>query len=167
MTAIVIDPEFHAALPPLSCEELQQLEANLRRDGCLDALVVWPVNGQEILLDGHHRYAICTRLSLPFRTTRIAMASRQDALIWILQLQLGRRNLSDFARTEVALKHKALLAAQAHHRRVEGNRRGGLASPANSLSNLIATSTPGLTTQHAIAHLAGCVFRAKVATNSI
>jgi ParB-like chromosome segregation protein Spo0J len=148
MTAIVIDPEFHAAIPPLSSEELQQLEENICRDGCLDALVVWPVNDQEILLDGHKRYEICTRLGLPFRTTRIAMASREEALIWILRMQLGRRNLSDFARVELALKLKSQLAEQAKAK--EHARKTGQ----TTLVNLPNSSATAIDTREIIAKLA-------------
>jgi|RhiMetdeSRZDD1v2_1073273.scaffolds.fasta_scaffold47679_2 ParB-like chromosome segregation protein Spo0J len=148
MTAIVIDPEFHAAIPPLSSEELQQLEENIRRDGCLDALVVWPVNDQEILLDGHKRYEICTRLGLPFSTTRIAMASREDAIIWIIQTQLGRRNLTDFARVELALKLKSQLAEQAKAK--EHARKTGQ----TTLVNLPNSSATAIDTREIIAKLA-------------
>ncbi len=34
----IVDPEFKALIPPLTGEELQQLEANLLTDGCRDPL---------------------------------------------------------------------------------------------------------------------------------
>src|SRR5215510_1978283 len=153
MTAIVIDPEFHAAIPPLSSEELLQLEENIRRDGCLDALVMWPVHGQDILLDGHNRYKICTRLHLPFRTTRIAMATREDALIWILQQQLGRRNLSNLARIELALKLKPMLGAQAKRRMSEGGKKHGNAYQSQPLAHV--PNLPAHDTRASLARLAG------------
>ena len=63
---ITIDPEFQALIPPLQAEELDQLEANLRRDGCRDPLMVWEEAG--VLLDGHHRLEICQREGLSFST---------------------------------------------------------------------------------------------------
>ena len=48
---IAIDPEFQALIPPLQAEELSQLEANLKRDGCRDPLVLWKEG--DVLLDGH------------------------------------------------------------------------------------------------------------------
>ena len=153
MTVIVIDPEFHAAIPPLSSEELLQLEENIRRDGCLDALVVWPVHGQDILLDGHNRYEICTRLHLPFRTTRIAMATRDDALIWILQQQLGRRNLSNLARIALALQLKPMLGAQAKRRMSEGGKKHGNVHRSQPLANV--PNLPAHDTRASLALLAG------------
>ena len=49
----------------------------------------WPC----ILLDGHNRYEICTRLGLPFDIHRLRFKSREEAADWIDKNQLGRRNL--------------------------------------------------------------------------
>lgn len=65
------------------------------------------------LLDGHHRYDICTRLGIPYKTTELAFDSREDALIWVIRNQFGRRNISTFARSELALKMKDIFTAKA------------------------------------------------------
>jgi len=39
---VVVDEEFSAMIPPLRSDERLLLEENLLRDGCRDALVVWP-----------------------------------------------------------------------------------------------------------------------------
>ena len=106
MTEIVIDPEFKALIPPLSAEELAQLEANIVADGCRDPLVVW----DGILIDGHNRYAICTRLGLPFQTVSKEFPSKAHARIWIRQNQAGRRNLPDAWKIDLALGDKDDLA---------------------------------------------------------
>jgi hypothetical protein len=51
---LTIDPRFKSLIPPLSAEELAQLESNIVADGCRDPLVVW--NGYGILVDGHNRH---------------------------------------------------------------------------------------------------------------
>lgn len=107
-----IDPEFRALIPPLTAEERHQLEANLKADGCRDPLVVW--NG--VLLDGHHRYEICTQAALPYRTVEQMCADRDAAKIWIIQHQFGRRNLNMAQRAELAMQLEPLLAAQARTR---------------------------------------------------
>ena len=84
-----INPKFQSLIPPLSPEELAQLEANLVADGCRDPLVTW--NG--ILLDGHNRHAICTRLGIEFETRAIELQDEDAAMDWIETNQLGRRNL--------------------------------------------------------------------------
>lgn len=95
MPEIVIDPEFKALIPPLSSEELAQLEANIVADGCRDPLVVWG----KTLVDGHNRYEICTRLDIPFKTVQVEFADREAAADWIDANQLGRRNLTPDQRT--------------------------------------------------------------------
>ena len=87
---IRIDPEFQSLIPPLSAEELAQLEASLVADGCQDSLKVW----QGLLLDGHNRYEICTRLGIPFETAAVNLPNRDAAADWIDRNQLGRRNLT-------------------------------------------------------------------------
>ena len=85
-----IDPEFRDAIQPLSPEELTQLESNIKANGCRDPLVVW----DGIIVDGHHRYEICTRLDLPFQTVSMAFPDKEAALDWMDANQLGRRNLT-------------------------------------------------------------------------
>ena len=90
MTKPIIDAEFHALIPPLSDDERIQLEANIKAEGCRDALVVW----DGILLDGHNRFEICERLKIPYKTTVIELPGRAAASDWIDRNQLGRRNLT-------------------------------------------------------------------------
>jgi N6-adenosine-specific RNA methylase IME4 len=85
-----IDPEFQSMIMPLSDAELQQLEENLKADGCRDPLVVW--NG--LLIDGHNRHEICERLGIEYRVVVIDLPGREAACDWIDANQLGRRNLT-------------------------------------------------------------------------
>lgn len=87
-----IDPEFKKLIPPLVPDEKDRLRANLKRDGCRDALVVWEEEG--ILLDGHNRLEICEEEGIEYRTATISLPDRTAAEIWILENQVGRRNLS-------------------------------------------------------------------------
>jgi phage N-6-adenine-methyltransferase len=90
--ALTISPELQSLIPPLSDEELAQLQANLLADGCRDALIVWAE--EQILLDGHHRLEICERHNLPFTLQEISLPDLDAARLWMLENQLGRRNLS-------------------------------------------------------------------------
>lgn len=90
LTTFRIDPEFKSLIPPLSVEEYAQLEANILRDGCRDPLVTW----DGVLIDGHNRYEICTKHDIDFDAIEHEFDSREEALIWIEENQLGRRNLT-------------------------------------------------------------------------
>lgn len=84
-----IDQEFQSLIPQLKTDEFEQLEKNLLDDGCRDALMVW--NG--VLVDGHNRYVICQKHNLSFSTKNIEFSGRREAINWIINNQLGRRNL--------------------------------------------------------------------------
>jgi N6-adenosine-specific RNA methylase IME4 len=85
-----IDPEFQAFIPPLAEDEFAQLEMSVRAEGCRDPLVLW----NNIIVDGHHRYHICTKHQLPFKTVEMDFADREAAMDWMDSNQLGRRNLT-------------------------------------------------------------------------
>jgi hypothetical protein len=97
---IIIDDKFKNLIPPLTKEEMAQLEENILRDGCLDPLRLW--NGN-ILIDGHHRYEVCMknkeellkRHKKLFDTVEITgIETERQAKKWIIRHQLGTRNLS-------------------------------------------------------------------------
>ena len=91
MEKLIIDPEFKGQIPEPTPEELAQLEQNLiEHGGARDPLVSW----QGILLDGHNRLEICTRLDLPYQVIELDLPDRQSAEDWIDRNQLGRRNLN-------------------------------------------------------------------------
>jgi len=85
-----IDKEFKSLIPPLKPEELAQLEQNILAEGIREPLCVWG----DIILDGHNRYAIAQKYNLPFEVTRFDFADRETAKLWIINNQLGRRNLT-------------------------------------------------------------------------
>ena len=86
------NPQLHALIPPLSPEELTQLEQNVIADGCRDALIVWQETST--ILDGHHRYTLCTQHGILFTTTLLSLPNLDAAKAWMLKHQLGRRNLT-------------------------------------------------------------------------
>ncbi len=89
---INIDSEFASLIPALSSEERAQLERNLKSNGCREPLVVWAE--QDTLIDGHNRLEICQANGLEFTVRLVHFAERDDAKRWVIQNQLGRRNLT-------------------------------------------------------------------------
>ena len=112
-TSLKIDPEFQSLIPPLSDEEFRQLEENITSlQKCRDALISW----KDTIIDGHNRYAICQKHGIPYEVSEIRFPSRKEAKLWILENQLGRRNLSDANRIELAAQ-KASLTRPKHKRK--------------------------------------------------
>ena len=120
-----IKREYKTLIPPLSPEEYQYLEENILKDGVREPLVVWG----DILIDGHNRYEICQKHGITYKTVNKDFESDEEAERWIILNQFGRRNLTKFQRSELALKLKPMLAAQAKKRQ---GKRNDLNIPQNS-----------------------------------
>jgi hypothetical protein len=96
MQKIIIDDEFKYLLPELDPETFRLLSESILEHGCRDPLVLW--NG--ILIDGYNRYKICSEHNIPFKTVDKEFDSREEVIIWIIQNQVSRRNL-----TPIQLSH--------------------------------------------------------------
>jgi hypothetical protein len=104
---ITVLPELEQLIPPLVGDELQQLEQNILKEGCREALLIWPTtrnvfdpvaeNGQQkvyVLIDGHNRFGICQKHGLDFKIHLIDFQSMYDVQSYMIDNQLGRRNLT-------------------------------------------------------------------------
>ena len=61
------------------------------------------------MIDGHNRYAICTKYGIPFQTKEMVFNSKTHAEIWIIRTQKGRRNASTYVMVGLGLKLEDLL----------------------------------------------------------
>lgn len=82
---IQIDPEFQAMIPPLADEERRQLEENLKKDGCRDPLVVWPLlefetenDDGEIVVVLWEDAQFCYETDKPYRVWREVDLTEED-----------------------------------------------------------------------------------------
>ena len=93
---LTIDPEFEAKCPPLTEDELSQLEENILEEGLvLMPLIVW----NNSIVDGHNRYRIAQEHpGIEFRVHEKHFNNKYEALSWICKNQLGRRNLNPMQR---------------------------------------------------------------------
>jgi len=105
MNQLAINLYFKSLIPPLSDDEFRQLEESILSQGCRDAIKHW----KGVILDGHNRYAICQKHGLGFKVEKLRFSSKQDAAVWIIDNQLGRRNLSSAALIKLALEKIELL----------------------------------------------------------
>jgi len=92
--SLKINPELQTVVAPLTTEEYAQLRDNIQRDGLLEPITIWAEQSGTIL-DGHNRYAICQELGIGFRTKALSFLGIEAAKLWILEHQVGRRNLTD------------------------------------------------------------------------
>jgi len=98
---LMIRQDFHEIMPPLQEHELNGLENDILKYGCSEPIAVW----NNIILDGHHRYKICCKHGIEYKTfnTSEKIKDANQAKIWIIKTQLARRNPSEFGKGEMLL----------------------------------------------------------------
>ena len=107
---IKINEVLRAYIEPLTESEYAALERSILTEGCRDALVLWG----DVLVDGHNRYSICQRHSIPFKVIQNeSFHSMEDVMLWMIDNHLGRRSVSDFQRGVLALRKKDIMDARA------------------------------------------------------
>lgn len=100
MQKLSINPELQRLIPPLTREEYQQLESNVLAEGIREAILIW--NGT--VVDGHNRYNIAQHHGLEYDTSEMYFKSLDDCKEWMILNQFGRRNLSNYQRSVLALE---------------------------------------------------------------
>ena len=94
-----IHPALQAHIRQQSEDENRTLEESIIAEGCRDPLVVW--KEQNVLVDGHHRKAICDQHGIMYSVVYRSFSDIEDAKRWMDLNQLGRRNLSKEDRDEM------------------------------------------------------------------
>ena len=131
---LIIDKEFEGLLPVLTPDESENLEQCILKNGLLDPIKIWeePKTGRFIIIDGHNRYRILKKnnISLNYWDYKIIYAdelpTRDDVKRWMLEQQLGRRNLSDIEKYEIVQKFKSVFEQKAKQNQSLGGK--GLAN---------------------------------------
>ncbi|SKC83374.1 ParB N-terminal domain-containing protein [Ohtaekwangia koreensis] len=91
---ITILKELKEYIIPLTKEEFELLESNILQHGCRDPLVVWPRENSFFLVDGHNRFKICQKHNIDFKIKKIDFETIDTAKVWMIDNQMGRRNLT-------------------------------------------------------------------------
>lgn len=112
---IQVKEEFKNLIPALSAEEYAQLEANILEEGIREPIITW--NG--FIIDGHNRYDIATRFDLEYKTTSKHFASEESVKEWMILNQFGRRNLSNYQRSVLALELEEVFKEKAQKSKSE------------------------------------------------
>ena len=128
---LVVDKEFDGLLPVLTLEEFERLEQSILKNGMLDPIKVWeePGTGRYIIIDGHNRYRILKKHNIGLKyweDYKIMYADElpdRDAVKqWMLEQQLGRRNLSETERYEIVQKFKSVFEKKAKDNQSSGGK---------------------------------------------
>jgi hypothetical protein len=131
---LIINEEFARLIPPLSSDELHNLEQCLLNEGCRNALVVW----NNTIIDGHHRYAICTKHGISFNIIeKTELETELDVKLWMINNQFSRRNLPTETRLALAYRFKELEAQKAKERQ---GARNDLVESDTNIAQLVGRS---------------------------
>jgi N6-adenosine-specific RNA methylase IME4/DNA-binding XRE family transcriptional regulator len=104
-----IKKEFKDLIPPLTKEEFKQLEDNCLAEGIREKIITW--NG--FIIDGHNRYEIALKWDLDYETESKSFKDENDVKEWMINNQFGRRNLSNYQRSVLALELEDVFSARA------------------------------------------------------
>ena len=110
-----VNEEFKRLIPALSNEEFTQLERNCLQDGIRDAIVVW----NDTIIDGHNRYEIAKKHGLEFRTESKQFDTEGEVKEWMIMHQFGRRNLSNYQRSVLALELESVFSERAKEKQIQ------------------------------------------------
>ena len=106
---IKIKKEFKSLIPDLTKEEFKQLEQNCLDEGIREKILVW--NG--FIIDGHNRYEISLKWNLEIQTETKHFKDEKAVKEWMILNQFGRRNLSNYQRSVLALQLEEVFSKKA------------------------------------------------------
>jgi len=104
-----IKEEFKKLIPSLTPEEFKQLEDNCMAEGIREKILTW----KGFIIDGHNRYEIANRWDLNYETESKHFDSEADVKEWMILNQFGRRNLSNYQRSVLALELEDVFSKKA------------------------------------------------------
>jgi len=118
MEKLEIKEEFKKLIPALTQEEFKQLEENCLEEGIREAIITW--NGY--IIDGHNRYEIANKWNLDFQTKSKHFKDEEAVKEWMILNQFGRRNLSNYQRSVLALELESLFRKKAKEKQKEAGK---------------------------------------------
>ena len=109
-----IKEEFKKLIPELTAEEFKQLESNCLEEGIREKIITW--NG--FIIDGHNRFEIAKRWNLEYETESKRFNNENDVREWMINNQFGRRNLSNYQRSVLALQLEEVFSEKAKQQQI-------------------------------------------------
>lgn len=124
-------------IPALLPEEFSQLETNCIQHGIQDSIKVW----NNYVIDGHNRYEIAQKHKLKFEIEELHFENELKVREWMILNQFGRRNLSNYQRSILALQLEDVFKEKAKENlsKTGGDRKSALQISANPIITPIDT----------------------------
>lgn len=115
-----INPNIYNVLPHHTEEEMSSLRESIAERGVIEPAIIW--RGHNTIVDGHARMVIAEELGLDCPIIEMDFANETEAILWVIKMHLGRRNLSLFQKCEMVLKYRDAIAAEAMERQRGGKK---------------------------------------------
>jgi N6-adenosine-specific RNA methylase IME4 len=131
---IKINEDFKRLIPALTQEEYKQLEDNILKEGIREKIITW----NSYIIDGHNRYEISQKWNLDFETESKHFDNENAVREWMILNQFGRRNLSNYQRSVLALELEDVFKEKAKERQ-KGGQGGILLSQKSDEANEVST----------------------------
>jgi ParB-like chromosome segregation protein Spo0J len=117
-----INPEYEKLMPKLSAEEYEALKQSIKEDGQFYPIIV---NGEGVILDGHHRYRACNELGIEPKFSTTLFKDKLLEKKFVIEANLKRRQLNDFQRAEFGMALLQIESELAKQRQgLEGTKKG-------------------------------------------
>jgi N6-adenosine-specific RNA methylase IME4 len=119
-----IKEEFRALIPALTTDEYNQLEQSILEEGVREKILTW----NNYIIDGHNRFEIATKNNINYQTLNMNFDNENDVKIWMINNQFGRRNLSNYQKSVLALELEEVFKEKAKENlsKTGGDKKSGL-----------------------------------------
>jgi DNA modification methylase/ParB-like chromosome segregation protein Spo0J len=134
---IKINPEYGKLVPELSKTEYQELKQSIKQNGLWHPITVTK-NGY--VLDGHHRFKACKELGMEPKIEYKSLNNKLSEKLFVIDSNLNRRQLTEFARIKLALTRKPILEEIAKRNMSLGGKGVPIQTPLGRIDQRIAES---------------------------
>ena len=136
--SISIIPEYFNAIRPLTKKEYSSLHDSIKEHGLRDQIVI---NLKGIVLDGHNRLKACNELGIKLGPDDFTIKQFDNLLeekLYVDEVNLLRRQLTDAQRVEQVLKNKAYYENIARENMSKGGKGSQIRLPLESVNQHMA-----------------------------
>lgn len=155
MKELKINPELRDFIPPLSGEEKKALEDSLLKYGYKGApIYTW----NNYIVDGHNRYELCRKHNIDYSIEELGLGDEAtiiDVMEWMINTQLGRRNLPPQQRIAVVKKFEKRIQEQARKNQSSAGKEFGNGKNSSSPNGEKLNKKEPIHTDKELAKLAG------------
>jgi ParB-like chromosome segregation protein Spo0J len=128
ITKIRINKEYENLIPPMTKEAFESLMSSIRESGQLEPITI---NNKGEVLGGHHRLRVCEKLHIEPLFEVKAFDNPSHEKLYIIDVNLQRRQLTVAQRVQLSLKKKPILQELTKKNSQTNLRRGNNTGYAN------------------------------------